>query len=161
MSSCYTRCEQLSARTFLVVEQDRFGQFPFMYVIMGDDKCILIDSGCGTGDYRDFVTTRINKSRLPYLVISTHVHFDHIGANHRFCGANREGILITSLAFTLPLSLLFFISLLHFLFYCFLRCSPLICVQVVLMYAWAARTRPSHKTMKSTLFLWLTPTKSR
>eukprot|EP00026_Physarum_polycephalum_P010577 Phypoly_transcript_10743.p1 GENE.Phypoly_transcript_10743~~Phypoly_transcript_10743.p1 ORF type:complete len:425 (-),score=70.88 Phypoly_transcript_10743:10-1224(-) len=91
--SCYTRCEQLSARTFLVVEQDRFGQFPFMYVILGDDKCILIDSGCGSGDYRDFVSTRINKTRLPYLVISTHVHFDHIGSNHRFCGANKEGCI--------------------------------------------------------------------
>jgi glyoxylase-like metal-dependent hydrolase (beta-lactamase superfamily II) len=64
-----------------------------MYVILGDDKCILIDSGCGTGDYRDFVTNRINKARLPYLVISTHVHFDHIGANHRFCGAHKEGCL--------------------------------------------------------------------
>jgi glyoxylase-like metal-dependent hydrolase (beta-lactamase superfamily II) len=90
--ACYTRCEQLSARTFLVVEQDRFGQYPFMYVILGEDKCILIDSGCGSGDYRDFVTTRINKARLPYLVISTHVHFDHIGANHRFCGAHKEGL---------------------------------------------------------------------
>lgn len=30
-----------------MVESDRHGQIPFMYVIMGDDKCILIDSGCG------------------------------------------------------------------------------------------------------------------
>jgi len=64
-----------------------------MYVILGDDKCILIDSGCGTGDYRDFVTTNINKRRLPYLVINTHVHFDHIGGNHRFCGAHKEGCI--------------------------------------------------------------------
>jgi len=60
---------------------------------MGDDKCILIDSGCGTGDYRSFVASNINKSNLPYLVINTHVHFDHIGGNHRFCGEHQEGCI--------------------------------------------------------------------
>lgn len=91
MSSVYTRVEQLSTSTYLIVESDRFGQFPFLYVILGQDKCVLIDTGCGTADYREFVTANINKNNLPYLVINTHVHFDHVGGNHRFCGANKSG----------------------------------------------------------------------
>jgi glyoxylase-like metal-dependent hydrolase (beta-lactamase superfamily II) len=76
--------EQLSVTTFKVVEEDRFGQFPFMYVILGADKCVVIDTGCDCDDLEAFVTSRINRNRLPYLVVCTHVHFDHIGGNHRF-----------------------------------------------------------------------------
>lgn len=62
----YTRVEQLSARTYLVVESDRFGQFPFLYVILGEDKCILIDTGCGMCVVMLFVTgiTPYRLSRL-------------------------------------------------------------------------------------------------
>jgi len=89
----FSRVEQLSERTFLVVENDPYGQYPFLYVIVAEDKCILIDSGCGTADYRDFVTSRINKKNLPYLVINTHVHFDHVGGNHCFCGSRKSGCI--------------------------------------------------------------------
>lgn len=66
------------------MEDDRFGQYPFLYVIVGVDKCILIDTGCGTGNYKNFVDSHINKAGLPYLIINTHVHFDHVGGNHFF-----------------------------------------------------------------------------
>jgi len=89
----YSRVEQLSSRTYLVVENDPYGQYPFLYVILGDDKCILIDSGCGSSDYREFVSSRINKNNLPYLVINTHVHFDHVGGNHCFCGNRKSGCI--------------------------------------------------------------------
>jgi len=64
-----------------------------LYVIMGTDKCVLIDTGCGGsngGYYRDFVD-KMNDKKLPYLVICTHVHFDHVGGNHRFCGTYSKG----------------------------------------------------------------------
>lgn len=81
------------------MEDDRFGQYPFLYVILGYDKCILIDTGCGKvkwnlivnntrflggANYREFVTNNINRQNLPYFVINTHVHFDHIGGNNNF-----------------------------------------------------------------------------
>jgi hypothetical protein len=68
--------EQLSEKTWKVVENDRFGQFPMCYVILGADKCVVIDTGCDTGNFRDFVGENINKANLPYLVVCTHVHFD-------------------------------------------------------------------------------------
>jgi hypothetical protein len=39
--------EQLTTRTWKVVENDPYGQYPFMYVVIGFGKCILIDTGCG------------------------------------------------------------------------------------------------------------------
>lgn len=45
---------------------------------------ILIDTGCGGGNYVEYVTKQVNVNKLPYLVICTHVHFDHIGANYQF-----------------------------------------------------------------------------
>jgi len=39
--------EQLSDQVWKVVEGDRFRQYPFLYIIMGEDKCILLDTGCG------------------------------------------------------------------------------------------------------------------
>jgi hypothetical protein len=68
--------ERLSARTWKIVENDRFGQLPFVYVILGGDKCILIDTGCGIHDLRGFVDRHVNKAALPYLILCTHVHFD-------------------------------------------------------------------------------------
>src|SRR3989338_842464 len=89
----FTNVTRLSERVFRVVENDRFGQFPFMYVIIGSDKCILIDTGCGSSDYRQFVETTINTAKLPYLIVNTHIHFDHVGGNHFF--ENSPGFLGT------------------------------------------------------------------
>jgi glyoxylase-like metal-dependent hydrolase (beta-lactamase superfamily II) len=41
------RHERLSSSVWSVVEDDPFGQFPFLYIIMGKDKCIVIDTGTG------------------------------------------------------------------------------------------------------------------
>jgi glyoxylase-like metal-dependent hydrolase (beta-lactamase superfamily II) len=68
--------ERLSATVWKIVEADRFGQLPFLYVILGTDKCVLFDTGCGGGDLRALVDSRINTTRLPYLVVCSHVHFD-------------------------------------------------------------------------------------
>lgn len=78
--------EQIHPRIWKVVEADPYGQYPFLYVIMGADKCIVIDTGTGCGNFKGFVSEHINTTSLPYLVVSTHVHFDHIGGNHAFQG---------------------------------------------------------------------------
>jgi len=78
--------ERLSDVTWKVVENDRYGQYPFLYIIIGIDKCIIFDTGCGTGDFRNFVNTHLNTQHLPYLIICSHCHFDHIGGNYQFFG---------------------------------------------------------------------------
>jgi len=76
--------EKISDRTYRIVEADRYGQYPFLYAILGEDKCILVDTGCATGNYFAFLNTEVNKKNLPYLVVCSHVHFDHVGGNYQF-----------------------------------------------------------------------------
>jgi hypothetical protein len=45
------------------------------------------------GNFRKYVDENINKAKLPYLVVCSHVHFDHIGGNYRFSGPNSDGCL--------------------------------------------------------------------
>ena len=98
--------DRLSARVWKIVEADRFGQYPFVYVVMGADKCAVIDTGCGGGDLRAFIDAHVNTARLPYLVINTHVHFDVRGplgsrargvgwggGGPRSCGSCARGIV--------------------------------------------------------------------
>ncbi len=57
--------EQLSPRVWKTVQEDPYGQFPFLYAIMCADKCVLVDTGCacrpGASDYRAHVSNTINK----------------------------------------------------------------------------------------------------
>lgn len=52
-----------------------------MYLVIGTDRAVLIDSGMGIGDLAAEVGARTD---LPCLVLNTHYHWDHIGANARF-----------------------------------------------------------------------------
>lgn len=52
-----------------------------MYLVIGQEGAALIDSGLGIGDVR----AEIRKlTSLPCLVLNTHYHWDHIGANSLF-----------------------------------------------------------------------------
>jgi len=52
-----------------------------MYLVIGQDRAVLIDSGMGIGD----VTAEISKiTPQPCAVFNTHYHWDHIGANALF-----------------------------------------------------------------------------
>ena len=92
--------EQLDENVWKVVEDDRpYGQYPFLYVILGTDKCVVVDTGhgarclgvahrccagAGTGNFCNFVSETINTAGLPYYIVNTHVHFDHVGGNNDF-----------------------------------------------------------------------------
>lgn len=51
------------------------------YLIVGDDKAVMFDTGNGIGDIRGVVDALID---LPVVVINSHAHFDHVGGNHQF-----------------------------------------------------------------------------
>ncbi len=52
-----------------------------MYLVIGNQKAMLIDNGLGVANIRDFVKTL---SSLPLIVVITHGHPDHAGANYQF-----------------------------------------------------------------------------
>ncbi len=51
------------------------------YLIIGEARAVLFDTGMGIGDIASEVTSI---TKLPIVVINSHSHFDHIGGNHQF-----------------------------------------------------------------------------
>jgi len=50
-------------------------------LIIGPEKAVLIDTGCGIGDLRKAVAEVTDK---PVIVVNTHTHLDHLGGNRQF-----------------------------------------------------------------------------
>ena len=63
------------------MSEPRHYEHTVVYLLLGDDHAVLIDTGCGIGNISavvDQITT------LPVTVINTHTHLDHLGGNHGF-----------------------------------------------------------------------------
>jgi glyoxylase-like metal-dependent hydrolase (beta-lactamase superfamily II) len=71
---------QVTAHTFAIVEPYHIEEV-ISYLVLGNEKAALIDTGMGIGNIRDEVDRLTD---LPIIVINTHSHFDHVGDNHRF-----------------------------------------------------------------------------
>ncbi|KAH7024956.1 beta-lactamase-like protein [Microdochium trichocladiopsis] len=102
--SCFT-CTRLNATTFVIIEEDKWYEIPYIYVKVYPELLVLVDTGCGGGDaaknpaagltsIREYIETvpvadndgrPLNAgSEKEYLVICTHCHFDHIGGIAQF-----------------------------------------------------------------------------
>ena len=95
----------LCLKTFTAPQADHCGEFPFFYAILGTDKVILIDTGVGPPSgglggasaaqiasrsersLKAILDEQINPTGLPYKILATHVHYDHIGNVHAFADA--------------------------------------------------------------------------
>lgn len=51
------------------------------YLIEGEQKALLFDTGNGIGDIRKLVSSLTNK---PIVVLNSHSHYDHVGDNYQF-----------------------------------------------------------------------------
>ena len=60
---------------------EEFGGMVYGYLLLGEKRAALIDTGAGFLDYRK-ATDKITD--MPVDVILTHGHLDHISSNHRF-----------------------------------------------------------------------------
>jgi len=96
-STCFS-CMRLNDTTFLIVEDDKWAEYPFIYAKLYASVLVLIDTGCG-GTPRDATAKVIclrtfletypvadndhqplnPDSSKDYIVICSHCHFDHIG----------------------------------------------------------------------------------
>lgn len=71
------KIQQLDQNTYCLEEYAKTRS----YLLLGDDKAMLIDTGCGCGNLRETVESITDK---PLLVVNSHGHLDHIGANGLF-----------------------------------------------------------------------------
>jgi glyoxylase-like metal-dependent hydrolase (beta-lactamase superfamily II) len=51
------------------------------YLVLGEERAVLIDTGMGVGDIREVVESL---APLPIAVVNSHAHWDHIGGNWQF-----------------------------------------------------------------------------
>lgn len=72
--------EKIDETTYAISEY-RHWEENHAYLLIGEDKNILIDSGMGIGN----ILNEVNKlSSNPTTVVATHIHWDHIGGHKQF-----------------------------------------------------------------------------
>ena len=66
---------------------------PFIYLLFGDEKALLIDSGAGNVDLRSMVDQQIEawledtgRQNIALVVMHTHAHGDHVAGDEQFMG---------------------------------------------------------------------------
>ncbi len=69
--------EEIAPNTLRI---DEFG-LDTVYLVWGTKEALVIDTGTGFGDLKGFVESMTS---LPYKVVATHGHMDHIGGRQQF-----------------------------------------------------------------------------
>lgn len=70
----------IDPQTFVISEY-RHPEEPHCYLLCGETEAVLIDTGLGISNLRAIVDSLTG---LPLTVLTTHVHWDHIGAHRLF-----------------------------------------------------------------------------
>ena len=93
--------DKIDRSTYVISEYKHWEQ-THCYLLVGDECCLLIDTGLGVGDIGLIVNEITSK---PVIAVPTHIHWDHIGGLkyfNNFYVHSAESCWITGL-FPLPL----------------------------------------------------------
>ena len=71
---------KLTDTVYAIYEDGQFEEV-ISYLVLGEEKAVIIDTGNGIGDIKAVVD---GITDLPVMVLNTHTHGDHIGDNHQF-----------------------------------------------------------------------------
>lgn len=71
---------QVDQDVFAIAEPYNF-QEVISYLILGDEKALLFDTGMGMQSIKSVVE---ELTSLPVIVMNSHTHYDHIGGNYEF-----------------------------------------------------------------------------
>lgn len=72
--------ERIDCDTYAISEYGHWEE-THSYLLCGSERAVLIDTGLGVADIRAVVE---RLTGLPVLVLTTHVHWDHIGGHQFF-----------------------------------------------------------------------------
>ena len=72
--------DKINANTYIISEY-RHWEETHCYLLNGDERSLLIDTGLGISNIYDEVIKLTNK---PITVVATHIHWDHIGGHKYF-----------------------------------------------------------------------------
>lgn len=75
------RINQINGYTWLIGENIRSDFTDTCVLVAGEQKAALIDTGCGLKELTEIVK---KLTKLPLIVLTTHVHLDHIGGHGLF-----------------------------------------------------------------------------
>lgn len=79
MSDWFT-VEEIDSQTFAISEYKHWEE-THCYLLCGQKRAVLIDTGLGISDIRKVVD---GLTKLPVMVVTTHIHWDHIGGHKYF-----------------------------------------------------------------------------
>lgn len=79
-SSSWFKVYLVADDVFAIAEPSNF-QEVISYLILGEDRALLFDTGMGMSSIRATVE---ELTALPITVLNSHTHYDHIGGNHEF-----------------------------------------------------------------------------
>lgn len=94
--------EAIDQDTFAISEYQHWEE-THCYLICGSESAVLIDTGLGVANIKEVVDTL---TKLPIQVITTHVHWDHIGSHRYFTNIavhEKEQLWLSS-GFPIPLA---------------------------------------------------------
>ena len=95
--------EKIDNETFAISEYGH-GEETHCYLLLGTERAVLIDTGLGVVNIKSIVNSITS---LPVLVITTHVHWDHIGGHKYFrdFAVHEKEIAWISKNFPIPLKM--------------------------------------------------------
>jgi len=80
VSDAWFEVYNVAAETYAIYEPHQSEEV-ISYLILGNEKAILFDTGMGISDIKKVVR---ELTRLPILVLNSHTHNDHVGGNWEF-----------------------------------------------------------------------------
>ena len=79
-NSIWFEVYQITPNIIAIYEPGQFEEV-ISYLIIGDEKALLWDTGTGIGDMKKLIEQLTD---LELIVLNSHTHYDHVGGNHQF-----------------------------------------------------------------------------